>query len=118
MVVVNHCAFAWDGRELQEQMPHLTLGQVYAGLSYHYDHQDEIDADIEAGERMAEELCAAVGERGGTRRPARTYCRVARWRARTGLSASASWPRRCRAPKHRLPCCGKIHNRSRRAANR
>jgi uncharacterized protein (DUF433 family) len=56
MVVVNHRAFGWDGKELQEQMPHLTLGQVYAALSYYYDHQDEIDADIEAGERMAEEL--------------------------------------------------------------
>lgn len=56
MVVVNHRAFGWDGTELQEQMPHLTLGQVYAALSYYYDHQDEIDAEIEAGERLMEEL--------------------------------------------------------------
>jgi uncharacterized protein (DUF433 family) len=56
MVVVNHRAFGWDGRELQEQMPHLTLGQVYAALSYYYDHQAPIDADIEAGERLAEDL--------------------------------------------------------------
>ena len=56
MVVVNHRSYGWDGAELQEQMPHLTLGQVYAALSYYYDHQNEIDADIEEGERMAEAL--------------------------------------------------------------
>lgn len=56
MVVVNHRAFGWDGKELHEQMPHLTLGQVYAALSYYYDHQNEIDADIDEGERMAEAL--------------------------------------------------------------
>ena len=56
MVVVNHRAFDWDGRELQEQLPHLTLGQVYAALSYYYDHQDAIDGDTEAGERLAAEL--------------------------------------------------------------
>ena len=55
-VVINHLNFDWDGRELQEQLPHLTLAQVYAALSYYYDHKDEIDADIEAGEREAEAL--------------------------------------------------------------
>lgn len=56
MVAVNHLAFGWDGRELRDQMPHLTLGQVYAALSYYHDHRDEIDADIDEGERMAEAL--------------------------------------------------------------
>lgn len=56
MVVVNHQAFGWDGKELQQQMPHLTLGQVYAALSYYYDRKDEIDADIVEGERIAEAL--------------------------------------------------------------
>jgi uncharacterized protein (DUF433 family) len=56
MVAVNHRAFGWDGKELQEQMPHLTLGQVYAALGYYYDHKAEIDADIEEGERTAEAL--------------------------------------------------------------
>lgn len=54
MVAVNHRAFGWDGQELQEQMPHLTLGQVYAALGYYYDHQSEIDAEIDEGERIAE----------------------------------------------------------------
>jgi uncharacterized protein (DUF433 family) len=56
MVALNHLAFGWDGKELQEQMPHLTLGQIYAALSYYHDHKDAIDADIDEGERMAETL--------------------------------------------------------------
>jgi hypothetical protein len=41
-------------------MPHLTLGQVYAALSYYYDHKPVIDADIESGERLAETLRSGI----------------------------------------------------------
>ena len=33
--------------ELIRTFPHLTLAQVYDALSYYYDHQPEIDAEIE-----------------------------------------------------------------------
>lgn len=39
----------WSGQtpeELQEDLPHLTLGQVYAALAYYHDHKAELDADI------------------------------------------------------------------------
>lgn len=55
-VITNHLSFDLDGRELQEQLPHLTLGQVYAALGYYYDHKDEMDADFEEGDRMEAEL--------------------------------------------------------------
>ena len=70
MIVVNHLAFGWDGRELQEQMPHLTLAQVYAALSYYYDHRDALDADIEAGERLAEDLRPQLENAGARAAPA------------------------------------------------
>jgi uncharacterized protein (DUF433 family) len=54
MVVVKHRAFGWDGKELREQVRYPTHGQIYTALSYYYEHQDEIDPDSEAGERMAE----------------------------------------------------------------
>lgn len=37
---------------------HLTLGEVYAALSYYYDHKDEIDHSIAKTERRAAELAA------------------------------------------------------------
>jgi uncharacterized protein (DUF433 family) len=33
---------------------HLTLGEVHAALSYYYDHQQAIDAEIAAAERRAD----------------------------------------------------------------
>src|SRR5437870_11426584 len=36
-----------SGEELVRMFPHLTLAQVYDSLSYYYDHQSEIDAEIE-----------------------------------------------------------------------
>lgn len=37
---------------------HLTLGEVYAALSYYFDHQEAIDGEIAAAERRADEGAA------------------------------------------------------------
>lgn len=34
--------------EIATQLPHLTLAQIYAALTYYHLHIDEIEADIEA----------------------------------------------------------------------
>jgi uncharacterized protein (DUF433 family) len=34
--------------EIQAKLPHLSLAQIHDALSFYYDHQEEIDADIEA----------------------------------------------------------------------
>ncbi len=34
--------------EIQVKVPHLSLAQIYDALSFYYDHQADIDADIEA----------------------------------------------------------------------
>jgi len=34
--------------EIGTQLPHLTLAQIYAALTYYHLHVDEIEADIEA----------------------------------------------------------------------
>ena len=44
---------------IHEEYPHLSLAQIHAALAYYYDHQAEIDADIEAGIKMVEEMRAA-----------------------------------------------------------
>ena len=55
-IIISHLNYGWDGQELQANLPHLTLGQVYAALSYYYDHKAEMDADLDEGERIAEAL--------------------------------------------------------------
>jgi uncharacterized protein (DUF433 family) len=36
------------------QHPYLTLGQIHAALAYYWDHQQELDADIERRWQFAE----------------------------------------------------------------
>jgi uncharacterized protein (DUF433 family) len=48
--------------QINESYPHLTLGQIYAGLAYYYDHKAELDQKIEDDARFADELRAQSGE--------------------------------------------------------
>jgi uncharacterized protein (DUF433 family) len=34
--------------EIQARLPHLSLAQIHDALSFYYDHQGDIDADLEA----------------------------------------------------------------------
>lgn len=45
----------WMPEEIVRQFD-LTLGQVYAGLSYYHDHREEIDEAIREGEAYIEEM--------------------------------------------------------------
>jgi uncharacterized protein (DUF433 family) len=50
-------AQGYTADQIQSQAyPHLTRAQVYAALAYYYDHQDEIDRQIEEAYRLEEEL--------------------------------------------------------------
>lgn len=46
-LVLDKIAYGWSAEELHLQHPHLTLGQIHSALAYYWDHQDEIDADIQ-----------------------------------------------------------------------
>mgnify|MGYP002784675636 CR=1 FL=1 len=46
-VVLTRIAYHWDADEIQCQLPHLTLGQIYACLAYYHDHQAEMDQIIQ-----------------------------------------------------------------------
>ena len=53
-VLVNHFLRQNDSIEyILAGFPQLTLAQFYDSLSYYYDHQEEIDADLEADELPA-----------------------------------------------------------------
>ena len=57
-VVVDKIAYGWSPEEMHRQHPHLSMAQIHAALSYYYEHQDEVDADIERRTRYVEELRA------------------------------------------------------------
>jgi len=45
-------------QEIHRQYPHLSLSQIHAALAYYYDHEPEIDAEIERELREVETLRA------------------------------------------------------------
>ena len=53
-------ADGWGPKDFQEQYPQLTLGEIHAAMSYYYDHKAELDAEVEASRRYAEEMRAAA----------------------------------------------------------
>lgn len=55
----------WAGQtpeELQRDMPHLTLGQIYAALAHYHQHKEELDREIEDGDQLAEKLRKEAGK--------------------------------------------------------
>ncbi|HLQ76575.1 MAG TPA: DUF433 domain-containing protein [Terriglobia bacterium] len=57
-VVLDKIAYGWSPEEMHFQHPHLSMAQIHAALSYYYEHQAEVDADIERRDRYVEELRA------------------------------------------------------------
>jgi uncharacterized protein (DUF433 family) len=49
-LVLDSRAYGWSPEELHFQHPYLTLGQIYSALAYYWDHQEELDQDIERNE--------------------------------------------------------------------
>jgi uncharacterized protein (DUF433 family) len=54
----------WSPEELHFQFPHLTLGKIHSALAYYWDHQQELDQDIE---RRLKEVMAQRSELGESR---------------------------------------------------
>ncbi len=46
-LVTSHCTHGWSPEELHFQFPHIALGQIYSALAYYWDHQSELDAEIQ-----------------------------------------------------------------------
>ena len=60
-VILDHLAYHWDAEEIQQQHPGLTLGQIYSALAYYYDHQEELDREIDNGLREVAQIRASLG---------------------------------------------------------
>ena len=48
--------------QIQAEHAHLSMAQIYAALTYYYDHQGEVDAQLAASEEYAEQMRQAAGE--------------------------------------------------------
>lgn len=46
-LVLEKTAYGWSPEELHFQHPYLTMGQICSALAYYWDHQEELDRDIE-----------------------------------------------------------------------
>jgi uncharacterized protein (DUF433 family) len=48
MIVTHYLAHGRSPEEICLHLPHLTLGEVYSAMAYYFDHQQEIDDEIQA----------------------------------------------------------------------
>ncbi len=46
-LVTAQKAYGWSPEEIHFQHPYLSMSQIHSALAYYWDHQAEIDADIE-----------------------------------------------------------------------
>jgi uncharacterized protein (DUF433 family) len=61
-VVLDRLAYHWDADEIRRQHPHLSLGQIYSALAYYYDHQAEMDREIDEQLLEVEKMKKSLGE--------------------------------------------------------
>jgi uncharacterized protein (DUF433 family) len=61
-VVLDKIAYGWSPEEIHFQHPHLSLAQIHGALTYYYEHQSELDAQIRQGLDETDKLAAAVSD--------------------------------------------------------
>lgn len=61
-LVLARIAYGWSPEELHFQFSHLTLGQIHSALAYYWDHQEELDKDIERRLESVHEIRRSMGE--------------------------------------------------------
>ncbi len=48
-VVLDKIAYGWSPEEIHFQHPQLSLAQIHAALTYYYENQSQLDAQIRTG---------------------------------------------------------------------
>ena len=61
-LVLERLAYHWDADQMQREHPHLGLAQIYSALAYYYDHQAELDRDLEERAQRARAVKDSLGE--------------------------------------------------------
>lgn len=60
-LVLAKQAYGWSPEEMMRQFPHLSMAQIHAALTYYYDNQGEVDAQIAADRETCKELSKTTG---------------------------------------------------------
>ena len=61
-VVIDKLVHGSSPEEMHLQYPHLSLAQIHAALAYYYDHQAELEVEIERRWREADELARKISD--------------------------------------------------------
>jgi hypothetical protein len=54
-IVIDYLNHGWSADEICIHYPHLQRAEVHSAFAYYFDHQSEIDSEIEAEQRSIEE---------------------------------------------------------------
>jgi len=60
-VMLDHLTYGHGPEEIHLQHPHLSLAKVHAAFVYYFDHQAEMDAEIDRRHSRVEALTAEAG---------------------------------------------------------
>src|SRR6478736_5338104 len=61
-IAMDYLAYGWSPDEMCRQDPYLQPAEAYAAMTYYFDHQDEIDREIEAEWQQAQQELAQVAQ--------------------------------------------------------
>src|SRR5438552_2745993 len=54
-IVIDYLNHGWSADEIVIHYPHLRPAEVHSAMAYYFDHQAEIDAEIDTEQRLIEE---------------------------------------------------------------
>src|SRR2546422_1036001 len=55
-IVQDHLAHHWHAEDIHRQYPYLSLAQIHAALTFYYDHQEEMEQEIDQRHRRVAEI--------------------------------------------------------------
>lgn len=67
-IVLGKSAYGWSPEEIHFQHPHLSLAQIHGALTYYYENQSDLDAQIRQGLEESDKLAAEVSDAGFRRK--------------------------------------------------
>jgi uncharacterized protein (DUF433 family) len=61
-LITSAKAYSWNPDQLHINYPHLSMSQIHSALAYYWDHQAEMDAEIERINQWAADARQQAGE--------------------------------------------------------
>jgi hypothetical protein len=61
-IAMDYLAHGWSPDEMCRQYPYLQPAEAYAAMAYYFDHQDEIDGEIEDEVRQSRKSLAQAAD--------------------------------------------------------